>query len=81
VEVRAREFSAGSPRVSAIQEVISHRLGRRKDMLALLLLLLVLAVFFGGFAVEALFWVAAILLIVWLVGWLAHPAGRRWYYW
>jgi hypothetical protein len=50
-------------------------------MVALLLLLLVLAVFFGGFALDALFWVAAILLILWLVGWVFHPTGRRWYYW
>jgi hypothetical protein len=50
-------------------------------MVALLLLLLVLAVFFGGFAVEALFWIAAILLAVWLAGWMVRPTGRRWYYW
>lgn len=50
-------------------------------MLALLLLLLVLAVFFGGFAVDFLFWVGAILLIVWLLGWVVRPTGGRWYYW
>jgi hypothetical protein len=50
-------------------------------MVALLLLLLVLAVFFGGFAVEALFWIAAILLAIWLAGWLVRPTGGRWYYW
>ncbi|HEX6332489.1 MAG TPA: hydrophobic protein [Actinomycetota bacterium] len=50
-------------------------------MVALLLLLLVLAVFFGGFAIEVLFWVAAILLILWLAGWFVRPTGRRWYYW
>jgi hypothetical protein len=50
-------------------------------MIALLVLLVVLAVFFGGFAVDALFWVAAILLVLWAVGWLAHTSDRRWYYW
>jgi hypothetical protein len=50
-------------------------------MVALLLLLLILAVFFGGFAINVLFWVAAILLVLWIAGWLAHPADRRWYYW
>lgn len=51
-------------------------------MVAALLLLLLIALFFGlGLAVKALFWVAIILLAVWLVGWLAHPAERRWYYW
>jgi hypothetical protein len=51
-------------------------------MLVAILLLLLIAVLFGiGFAAHALFWVAIILLAVWLIGWLARPAGRRWYYW
>jgi hypothetical protein len=51
-------------------------------MIAAVLLLLLVAILFGvGFAAHALFWVAAILLAVWLIGWLARPAGRRWYYW
>lgn len=51
-------------------------------MAAALLILLLIAVLFGlGFAVNALLWVAIILLAVWLVGWLLHPAERRWYYW
>jgi hypothetical protein len=51
-------------------------------MIAAILLLLLIAVLFGvGFAVNALFWVALILLALWIIGWLAHPAERRWYYW
>jgi hypothetical protein len=50
--------------------------------MAALLLLFLVAVLFGlGFAVKALFWVAAVLLALWLVGWLFHPPERRWYYW
>ena len=48
----------------------------------ILLLLLVVAIFFVlGFVVKALFIVAAGLLILWALGWLLHPTGRRWYYW
>jgi len=51
-------------------------------MFAALLLLLLAAILFGfGFATHALFWIAAIVLVVWLVGWLVRPAGGRWYYW
>jgi hypothetical protein len=51
-------------------------------LIAALVLLLLVALFFGlGFVVKALFWVAVILLALWLVGWLVHPAERRWYYW
>jgi hypothetical protein len=51
-------------------------------MVAAILLLLLVAIFFGiGLAVHALFWVALILLVLWIVGWLVRPAGGRWYYW
>jgi hypothetical protein len=49
--------------------------------IALVILLLVLILFGIGFAVKALLFVAAVLAVLWLVGWLAHPTGRRWYYW
>jgi len=49
--------------------------------IALLFLLLVLVLFGVGIAVKALLIVAAILAVLWLVGWLAHPTGRRWYAW
>ena len=50
--------------------------------MAALLLLLVIAIFFGlGLVVKALLWVALIMLVLWLVGWVVRPAGGRWYYW
>ena len=51
-------------------------------MLALLLVLLLLAILFGsGFAFHLLWIFAAIVLVLWLVGFVARPGGRRWYYW
>jgi uracil-DNA glycosylase family protein len=47
----------------------------------LLVLLLVLLLFGAGFALEVLWWIAIIVLIVWLVGLFAHGPGRRWYRW
>jgi hypothetical protein len=55
-------------------------------MLGLLLVLLLIIVLFGvGFAVaKLLIWVAAILLIVWLLGFAFRSggaSGARWYRW
>ncbi len=51
-------------------------------LLALLLLLLLVAVFFGlGFVVKWLFIIAAVLAIVWIVGFFARGASTRWYRW
>ncbi len=51
-------------------------------MLALLLLLLLVAVLFGlGFVVKWLFIIAAILAIVWIVGFFARGSSARWYRW
>ncbi|MET9324909.1 hydrophobic protein [Streptomyces sp. NPDC003038] len=49
----------------------------------LLVLLLALILFGAGFALKALWWIAAIVLVVWLVGFVARPAGSggRWYRW
>ena len=52
----------------------------------LLVLLLVLILFGAGFALKALWWIAIIVLIVWLLGFLfrgADAGGRRgrWYRW
>ncbi len=52
--------------------------------MALILLVLLLAIlFFGlGFALHTLWWIAAIVLIVWLVGFAVRAGeGRRWYRW
>jgi hypothetical protein len=52
-------------------------------MLALLLVLLLVALLFGvGVAVHWLWIVAAIVLVVWLVGFMARAGeGARWYRW
>lgn len=49
-------------------------------MLPLIIVLLIVALLFGlGFFIEALFWIAAILFVIWLVGLIV---GRgRWYGW
>ena len=52
--------------------------------MALVLLVLILAILFGGlgFILPALWRVAAIVLVVWLIGFAARAgAGRRWYRW
>jgi hypothetical protein len=49
---------------------------------ALLIFLLVVALLFGlGAAVHALWIIAVIALIVWLIGFALRPSGGRWYYW
>jgi hypothetical protein len=51
-------------------------------VLALLLVLLLVAVLFGlGFAMKWLFIVAAILALIWLVGFFARAAEATWYRW
>lgn len=52
----------------------------------LLVLLLALILFGAGFALEALWWIALIVLVVWLLGFFVHgttaAGGRgRWYRW
>lgn len=44
-------------------------------------LLLTLVLFGAGFALKALWWIALIMLAIWLVGLVAHGPGRRWYGW
>jgi hypothetical protein len=54
----------------------------RGGSLMILLLLLLVAILFGlGFVAKWLFIVAAVLFVLWLVGWLVRPGGGRWYYW
>lgn len=51
----------------------------------LLVLLLVLVLFGAGFALKALWWIAVIVLVVWLLGFVARSGSgagrRRWYRW
>ncbi|MFJ5546348.1 MULTISPECIES: hypothetical protein [unclassified Streptomyces] len=53
-------------------------------MVPLLLVLLLALILFGvGFAVKVLWWVAVAVLVLWLLGFIARPAGSngRWYRW
>ena len=52
----------------------------------LLVLLLVLILFGAGFALKVLWWIAIIVLILWLLGFIFRGAGAggrrgRWYRW
>jgi hypothetical protein len=52
--------------------------------MALILLVLILAILFGGlgFLLHALWWIAAIVLVFWLIGFAFRAGeGRRWYRW
>ena len=51
-------------------------------MVALLLLLLLIAILFGiGFTAHLLWVAAVVLFVVWLIGFVARRADRRWYRW
>jgi hypothetical protein len=49
----------------------------------LILAILLLAILFGavGFAVHLLWIIAAVVLVLWLVGFVARADGGRWYRW
>jgi hypothetical protein len=52
--------------------------------MALIVLVFILAILLGGlgFAVHALWWIAAIILLIWLIGFAFRAGeGRRWYRW
>jgi hypothetical protein len=52
--------------------------------MALILLVLILAILLGGlgFLLHALWFVAAVVLVLWLVGFAVRAGeGRRWYRW
>ncbi|WP_432250684.1 hypothetical protein ACRAR1_29025 [Streptomyces sanyensis] len=65
----------------------NQRRRRLIDMVPVLLVLLLAVILFGaGFALKALWWIAAVVLVVWLLGFVIRPAagaGRRgrWYRW
>jgi cell division protein FtsW (lipid II flippase) len=75
VGCRVIEGSSGQP------------IGRRNQFMALILLILLLAILlFGlGFAVHVLWWIALIVLVVWLLGFLVRVgeggSRGRWYRW
>ncbi|WP_328877691.1 hydrophobic protein [Streptomyces sp. NBC_00299] len=52
----------------------------------LVVLLLALILFGAGFALKALWWIAVVVLVVWLLGFVVRPVGHsgrksRWYRW
>ncbi|WP_112470682.1 hydrophobic protein [Streptomyces triticisoli] len=52
----------------------------------LLVLLLALILFGAGFALKALWWIAVVVLVVWLLGFVVRAEGSggqrgRWYRW
>jgi hypothetical protein len=52
--------------------------------MTLILLVLILAVLLGGlgFALHALWWIAGIVLLIWLIGFVVRVGeGGRWYRW
>jgi hypothetical protein len=50
--------------------------------MVILLALLVVALLFGlGFAVKVLWLVAVLALALWILGFVAAGAERRWYHW
>lgn len=53
--------------------------------MALILLVLLLAILLAGlgFAVHLLWWIALVVLVLWVLGFLTRSggSGRRWYRW
>jgi hypothetical protein len=47
----------------------------------LLFLLLTLVLFGAGFTMKVLWYVALVMLVVWLIGLFARAPDRRWYRW
>lgn len=47
----------------------------------LIALLVVLALFAGGFTMDVLWFIAAVALVVWLIGFVSRSAEARWYRW
>jgi hypothetical protein len=50
-------------------------------MAAVIALLLILILFGAGFALKVLWYLAIVLLVLWLIGFLARTGDRRWYRW
>ena len=63
----------------------NHRMDKKEarlKMLALILVLILCALLFGaGFAWSLLWIIAAVVLVLWLIGFLARGPEARWYRW
>jgi hypothetical protein len=68
---------AGNPDVLAVSE--------RRRVVALLLIVLLLILILGGLGLSVLkllFWIALIMLVLWVIGFFVRGAeGARWYRW
>jgi membrane protein YdbS with pleckstrin-like domain len=56
----------------------------RRPEVTLILLVLILAIILGGlgFALHVLWWIAAIVLLIWLIGFVVRVGdGGHWYRW
>ncbi len=47
----------------------------------LIVLLLALILFGAGFALKFLWWIAIVVFVLWLLGFLVRAGGGRWYRW
>jgi hypothetical protein len=81
-QVVAMASGGRTVRSREISDLAANRLGYPAPMF-LILAILLLAVLFGavGFAVHLLWIVAAIVLVLWVVGFLARSGSGRWYRW
>jgi hypothetical protein len=51
-------------------------------MLALILVAILALVLFGvGFTVHLLWWIALLVALLWLIGFVVRPGGKHWYRW
>lgn len=63
---------------------VNWRERKEQNMLIILAVLLLAVILFGlGFALHLLWWIALILLVLWLLGFVLRGPGRsrRWYRW
>jgi hypothetical protein len=74
--------------LTAIGTVGKARSGYRKEkLMGIILLVLLLAIILGGlgFAIHILWWIALVVLVLWLLGFLVRVgeggARSRWYRW
>lgn len=61
--------------------VLRITLGGRLLGLLIVFLLLTLLLFGLGFTIKALWWIALVLAVIWIAGFVARGPERRWYRW